>query len=84
MLPPVGGIIDELGFDVEFSAQSFDEGFGSSYLAVGRTDGFTVGNDADSNGLAVAVPRSAWDDRPLSLPFFGWLYLAVAAAKPVA
>ena len=44
----------------------------------------TVGNDADANGLIVAVPALAGDSRPLSLPILRRLYFTVAAAVAVA
>jgi len=46
--------------------------------------GFAVGYDADADSLAAAIPGSAWYDRPLSLPFFGWLYLAIVSAEAIA
>ncbi len=46
--------------------------------------GFTVGYNAEAYSSSAAVPGSAGYYRPLSLPFFGWLYLTIAVAEPVA
>ena len=82
-LLPVAGVVDILGVDIEFSSEGFYEGLGSICLEVGRCGGFAVCDDADSDGLAAAVPGFSRDDRPLSLPFFSWQDLAVIAAEAV-
>ncbi len=82
-LLPIIGIVDMLGPNVELSAQSFYQCLCPFYLEVGWAAGFTVGYNTDTDSLTAAVPCSAWYDGPLSLPFFGWLYLAVVAAEAV-
>ena len=83
-LPPIARVVDGLRLNAELSIQRFHECLYAFYLKVGWVGDFAVSYNADADGLTVAVPGSAWDARPLSLPFFGRLYLAVAPAEAVA
>jgi len=83
-LSPITWVIDGLGANVELSAQLFYQCLCPFYLEVGWAGGFTVGYNAEAYSSSTAVPGSAGYYRPLSLPFFGWLYLTIAVAEPVA
>jgi len=83
-LPSIAGIVDRFGRDAKLFAEFFHQHLYSLYLAIRWAGGFSVSYNADANSLTAAVRGSAWYDRPLSLPFFGWLYLAVAATMTVA
>ncbi len=54
------------------------------YLAICWAAGVSVGYNAYADGAAAAIPGSARRDRPLFLPFFGCLYLAITSAKTIA
>jgi hypothetical protein len=82
-LLPIAGIVDGFGLNAELSAELFYQCLCPFYLEVGWVSGFAVGYNTDSDGLAVAVPSSTRYARPLFLPFFSWLYLAIAAAEPI-
>lgn len=84
LLLPIIGIVDILRVNVKLSAQAFYQCLYPFSLVLGWTGGFTVGYNADTDSLAAAVPGSAGYDWPLSLPFFGWLYLSVVAAEAIA
>lgn len=83
-LLPIAGVVDIVGLNVKLSGQLFYERPCPFYLKVCWADGFVVGYNADSDGLTAAVPGSVRYDRPLPLPFFGWLYLAVAGTEAIA
>lgn len=68
-LPPIVGVVNEFGLDVELSMQRFYQCLCPFNLEVGRRGGFAVGYNADMDSLTVVVGL-AWYDRPLSLPFF--------------
>ena len=72
------------GADRESLAQGFDQYLQSLDLVIGHPRGLAVGDDANSNGLAVAVPAPAGYGGPLLSPFFGGQDLAVMAAGTVA
>lgn len=76
--------MDGLAWNFESSAEFFDEGVGSSFLAVGRIGGFGIANDTYTDSLSGPVPVSSRNQGPLSLPFFSFLYLSVAATESVA
>lgn len=83
-LSPIVWVVDGFRPNAELFAQSIQERFQPFYLAIGQVSGFAVSYNADSDSLTAAVPGAAGDERPLSLPFFCWLYLSVFAAKTVA
>jgi len=84
LLLPITGVVDIFRRDVKLSEQLFYECLCPFYLKVCWADGFVIGYNADADSLTAAVPGSPRYDGPLSLPFFGWLYLAVASAEAVA
>jgi hypothetical protein len=83
-LLPIVGVVDALGLNVELSRQFFYQHLCPLYLEVGGTSGFAISNNANADSLAGSIPRSARHNRPLSLPLFGWLYLAIFPAEAVA
>ena len=80
---PIIRIENRFRFNIELSAQSFDQRLCSCYLAVGGRGRFAVSYQADTDCAIAAIPCSSGDDGPLSLPFFGGLDLTVTAAEPV-
>jgi len=69
--------------NVEFSGQAIDEGFGSFYLQLGRVSIFTIGNDADTDGLSAVACAPGRSGSVLSCPSVGSLDEAIAATKAV-
>jgi len=83
LLPPIAGVVDGFGLNAKHSAQLFYQYLCPSFLGTSRLSGFAVSYNADSDSLTTAVPGPARYNRPLSLPFFGRLYLSVATAETV-
>ena len=84
MLLPITWIVDIFRLNVKLSGQLFNECLYPFYLKVCWADGFVIGYNADADSLTAAVPGSPRYDRPLSLPLFGWLYLAVTGTEAIA
>ena len=78
------GVVDIFGANVKPSAKRIHQCLYPFYLQVCWSSGSVIGYNADADSLAAAVPGSARYDGPLSLPFFGGQYLAVAGTKAVA
>jgi hypothetical protein len=68
----------------EFSKEGLDKGINPLFLEICRFCGYAVGYNADADCLAVAVPAATRNSRPLLLPFFARLNLAVLTPKAVA
>jgi len=84
LLLPITGVVDMFRLNAKLSGQLFYERPYPFYLKVCWADGFVVGYNADSDSLTAAVPGSVRYDRPLPLPFFSWLYLAVIGTEAIA
>ena len=61
-LPPIAGVADGFGPNVELSVQRFYECLYAFYLKVGWAGGFAVSYNTDANSLTAAVRGSAWYD----------------------
>jgi len=83
LLFPVAGVENIFRLNDKLSGQRLCQRLYPFYLAVCWPDGFVIGYNAYADGLTAAVPGLSWYDRPLSLPFFGWLYLAIIGTEAV-
>jgi len=84
LLLPIAGIVDGFGLNIELSAQSLYQRLRPFYLEVSRANGFAISYNTNADSLTGAIPGSAGYYRPLSLPLFCWLYLAIAATEAIA
>jgi hypothetical protein len=82
-LLPIAWVIDVLRLNVKLSGQCLHERFYPFYLEVCWADGFVICYNADANSLTATIPSLLWYDRPLSLPFLSWLYLAILGTEAI-
>jgi hypothetical protein len=84
LLLPITGVVDIFRLNVKLSGQRFYERPYPFYLKVCWADGFVIGYNTDTDSLTASEPSSLWHNRPLSLPLFGWLYLAITGTEAIA
>src|SRR4030042_1873930 len=82
-LLPITWVVDILRLNVKLSGQCLYERFYPFYLEVCWAGGFVICYNADADSLTAAIPGLPRYNRPLSLPFFGWLYLAVIGTEAI-